>query len=189
ERRARLVEATVRVVGGRGEGAATMTAICAEAGLTERYFYESFDKREVALVAALDHVADRLATEAVRAIAQTAGTPTDRVHAGLSALVQWVDDEPLAARVALVESSSHPDLRARRRQLLGTFADLVVTEAGVLYGAAAWTGARGRAQGLLLASGFAELVAARLTGDAQLSAEELVDIGTTSFERLTRSTP
>lgn len=186
ERRQRLLDATVRVVGERGEGAATMTAICVEAGLTERYFYESFEKREVALVAALDQVADQLATAAVRAIAQTTGPPAARVHAGLTALIAWVEAEPVAARVALIESSAHPDLRRRRRELLGTFADLVVTEATVLYGSAAWSGVRGRAQGLLYASGLAELVAALLSGDIDLSSDELVQIGAESFERLSR---
>ena len=36
ERRDRLVAATARLLGERGEGATTMTAGCAEAGLTER---------------------------------------------------------------------------------------------------------------------------------------------------------
>ncbi|GAA1744222.1 TetR/AcrR family transcriptional regulator [Aeromicrobium alkaliterrae] len=188
ERRARLVAATVDVLGGRGEGGTTMSLICSEAGLTERYFYESFRGREAALVAALDTVSDEIADVAVQAIERTGGTATARVTAALTALVTWVDEHPVRARVALVESNAHPTLRARRRELLGIFADLVVTEATELYGPSAWGRDRARAQGLLYVAGLAELVTARLAGELSLSTDELVEIGSAAFERLARST-
>ena len=37
-----LIEAALDVVGARGLAGLTMTAVCARARLTERYFYESF---------------------------------------------------------------------------------------------------------------------------------------------------
>src|SRR4051812_40220917 len=60
ERRARLVAATIDVLATSGEAHATMTAVCAAAGLTERYFYESFESLEDALLAALDSVCDEI---------------------------------------------------------------------------------------------------------------------------------
>lgn len=186
DRRERLVQATVRVLGGRGLDATTMTAVCVEAGLTERYFYESFKHRDDALVAALDAVSDQIALVAVGAIDDAVGTPAARVHAALVALVGWVDDDPVASRVALVESTAHPALRTRRRALLGVFADLVVREAEELFGAEAWSGPRARAHGLLYVAGLAELVTARLVGDMSLTSDELVEIGADSFERLAR---
>ncbi|WP_229053016.1 TetR/AcrR family transcriptional regulator [Aeromicrobium sp. Leaf350] len=187
ERRARLVTATISVLGGRGENATTMSAICVEAGLTERYFYESFRGREAALVAALDTVSDEIAVVVVQAIEHTGGPATARVLAALTALVAWVDDHPVSARVALVESNAHPTLRARRRELLGIFADLVVSEAAGLYGPSTWTAARARAQGLLYVAGLAELVTARLAGELDLTNAELVAIGSESFEHLAQS--
>ncbi len=187
ERRDRLVGATVRLLGERGEGATTMTAVCAEAGLTERYFYESFAGREDVLVAALDLVAGAIADVVLAAIAETPGTPTARVHAALAALATWVDDHPGDARVALVEATAHPALRSRRRELLGTFADLVVREAARLYGPSTWSPVRSRAQGLIYVAGLAELVTARMAGELDLTTEELVEIGAASFERLARA--
>ena len=188
ERRERLVSATVRLLGERGEGATSMTAVCAEAGLTERYFYESFTGREAALVAALDTVSDDIAATAVAAITDTEGTATARAHAALAALAAWVDENPGDARVALVEPSAHPALLARRRELLGTFADLVVTEATELYGPSSWSPTRARAQGLIYVAGLAELVTARMAGELDLTNDELVEIGADSFERLARAT-
>lgn len=172
-RRARLIEATIGVLAA-GESTATMTRICARAGLTERYFYESFGSRDEALLAALDAVAGQIATVATEAIAQTEGLPADRVRAALSAVVSLLAAEPDKGRVALIESTATPGLRAKRHELLAGFAELVATEAHALYGDDAWPADRARVNGLVLAAGVAELVGAWLTGDVRLSQDELV---------------
>ena len=62
-RRARLLDAALEEVGERGMAGTTMTAVCARAGLTERYFYESFADRDEMLRAvqlALRQNIDRL---------------------------------------------------------------------------------------------------------------------------------
>ncbi|EFQ84468.1 transcriptional regulator, TetR family [Aeromicrobium marinum DSM 15272] len=185
-RRERLVAATITLLATRGEGSTTMTAVCAEAGLTERYFYESFRSREDALVAALDAVSDEIATMAVAAIEGTSGEATDRVRAAIAGLVGWVEADPAKARVALVESTSHPLLREKRHALLGVFADLVAQEAETLYGDAAWPPGLARVQGLLYVAGLAELVVAWMAGEVDLDAAELTDVGTQAFESLAR---
>jgi len=87
DRRLRLVEATITVLAEHG-GATTMTAICAEAGLTERYFYESFAHRDDALLAALDAVCEEIATRAQATLEESTGTPEERVHA----MMAWFVD-------------------------------------------------------------------------------------------------
>src|ERR1700760_3385627 len=64
DRRRRLLEAGVRVIGESGWQSTTVRAVCSEAGLTERYFYESFADRETLLL----DVFDRVSTDAARAI-------------------------------------------------------------------------------------------------------------------------
>ena len=125
ERRARLVDATIRVLAGSGEAHATMTAICAEAGLTERYYYESFRSLDDALLAALDSVCDEILGLATRVIEETPGPPDVRVHAVMEAFVGLVVANPEKARVAVIHSSANPRLRARRTELLTVFADFV----------------------------------------------------------------
>lgn len=63
-RRARLLDAGLELLGTAGWTATTMTAVCREAGLTERYFYESFADRD----ALAEAVFDRLAVGAREAI-------------------------------------------------------------------------------------------------------------------------
>ena len=49
ERRDRLIEAGIELFGTRGYANTPVKAICEEAGLTERYFYEAFEDREALL--------------------------------------------------------------------------------------------------------------------------------------------
>jgi AcrR family transcriptional regulator len=176
-RRERLVAATIEVLGRGGEPGATMTAICAEAGLTERYFYESFRNRDEAMVAALDSVAAEITDTAVEALTRHADDPARQVRAAISAVVDLLGDAPAKGRVAVVESTGNAALRARRRALLADFAELVGGEAQHIFGTDAWPPERARLHGLLFAAGFAEVLASWLSDELTLTRAELVDLG------------
>src|SRR5690606_15596861 len=51
ERKARFIEAGIRVFGERGFHATTVREICGAAKLTERYFYESFENMSQLFIA------------------------------------------------------------------------------------------------------------------------------------------
>ncbi|MCX6396746.1 MAG: TetR/AcrR family transcriptional regulator [Propionibacteriales bacterium] len=186
ERRGRLIAATIDVLSGSGEAHATMTAICSAAGLTERYFYESFASLDDALLAALDTVCDEILDLATSAIAATPGSAEVRVHAVMEAFVGLVVAEPEKARVAVIHASANPRLRSRRSELLETFADFVAREAVDLYGEEAWPTARARVHGLVYIAGFSELVASWLSGDVDLTPGELVETAESLFAAMTR---
>lgn len=188
DRRTRLVEATIELLAEHGEAGTTMTAICARAGLTERYFYESFAHREDALLAALDHVSTEIASAAVRILEETSGSPEERVHAVMASFVDLVSRQPALGLVAVVHSSATPSLRARRHELIRTFAELVAREAAALYGDEAWPADRARIQGLVYIAGFAELVAAWLTGEVDQTPEQLTATASDLFVSLSRRT-
>jgi AcrR family transcriptional regulator len=104
ERRARLVDAAVEVFGTTGYRSATVDRVCAVAGLTKRYFYESFDDSEALLLAAYRHSIDELHASMVAGA--TAGAPDDldaMVHGGLVAFFGTIDADPRLARVAFFE--------------------------------------------------------------------------------------
>lgn len=186
ERRARLVTATVDVLAEQGEARTTMTAICATAGLTERYFYESFAGLDDALLAALESVCDEIAQTAVATLETAEGTPDARLHAVMASFVDLVVRSPAKIRVAVIHSSANPRLRARRHELVGMFADLVAREAAALYGEDAWPPEQARIHGLVYIAGFAELVASWLTGDVSMSSDELVETAVVLFASLSR---
>lgn len=180
-RRVRLVDATIRLLAEQGEARTTMTAVCAGAGLTERYFYESFSSRDEALVAALDAAAARIAETAVTAVAASAGSPVDRVRAGLSAVLDLLDEEPAVGRVVVLESTANPALRQRRHGLLRWFGDVVAAEARTIFGERAWPDDRARLHAVAFVAGLGELVAAWQLGELDLTPARLVEIGTDLF--------
>lgn len=186
ERRQRLVDATISVLSASGEAHATMTAVCVEAGLTERYFYESFTGLDDAMLAALDSVCEEILALATSVIESTPGDPEVRVHAVMQAIVDMVTESPAKVRVAVIHASANPRLRARRNELLSVFADFVAREATDLYGDRAWPAARARVHGLVYIAGFSELVASWLNGDVDLTPAELVETAEGLFAALSR---
>jgi len=101
ERRERLIRAAVQVAGRVGLDAASVAAICAEAGLTARYFYESFPTREAIFVEAYRAVQDELFAY----IAASHG-PGDARRA-LTGFFTAIRSRPELARVFLVDLDDH----------------------------------------------------------------------------------
>ena len=185
DRRARLVEAAITVLAGQGERA-TMTAICQEAGLTERYFYESFAHRDAALVAALERVTDEIAGNAVRVLQDTPGSTEERVLAMARDFAHWAATHRDRAVVAVMHARTIAALRQRRKELVVTFAEIAAHEAAELYGDQAWDPDRARVQGIIFVGGLAELVAAWLSGDVELEPDGLADVVADLFVALVR---
>ena len=103
ERRTRLIAAAIAVYGERGYRQATVKAVCEAAGLTERYFYESFENSEALLVSSFNAVTYAVFDE-LKAAAQAAGRGRGaRARAMLDAYFSALQRSPASARVYLVE--------------------------------------------------------------------------------------
>ena len=92
-RRDELIAAGVTLLGSPGGPAVTVRAVCRHAGLTERYFYESFPDRDEFVRAVYDDVCNR-AMSALR----SAGTPREAVEQFVALMV----DDPVRGRVLLL---------------------------------------------------------------------------------------
>ncbi|MDL5154429.1 TetR/AcrR family transcriptional regulator [Actinomycetospora termitidis] len=125
QRRARLLEAALDVIGERGIGDFTMTAVCREAGLTERYFYESFARREDLLKALFDAVAADALDLAVRAADVVAPTDLEaRARAAIAATTTLLGEDARVARLYR-EAIGHRELAGRRQDTIAAFAALL----------------------------------------------------------------
>ena len=175
-----MLEAALEIWGRDGDAKITMTRVCAEAGLTERYFYEHFSGLDEALIAVLEGISDEIATTSLAAM-QVPGEPVDRVRAAISAFVKILTNDPRKGRIAIVESGARQALRPRRNELLLWFAQLASSEARELYGEHALTGPKGELSGLLFVGGLFELVRAWLGGEVVASPEDLVESATRHF--------
>lgn len=179
-RRAQLLEATLAVWATQGDGRVTMTRICAEAGLTERYFYESFAHLDDALTAVMDAIAEEVETARHEAADGAGADPAARVRASVHAFVALVAADPRKGRVALIEAVGRPPQRARRTQLLRQFAGRAAEEVRALHGLA-WSEREAELTGLLFIGGLAELVTAWLDGSLESTPDEIVEAATAMF--------
>ena len=102
-RRSALIEAAIAAEGDRGYRNATVKAVCDEAGVTERYFYESFSNSEALLVASFETVTDILREKMERAAVDAGCSSAKRICAILNAYYGALQENPNAARVFLVE--------------------------------------------------------------------------------------
>jgi AcrR family transcriptional regulator len=103
QRREQLIVAAVAVYGAQGYRNATVKSVCEAAGLTERYFYESFANSEALLVASFEAVTDTLLAGLKAAAASASGGRVERVRAVLCAYYEALKRDPKSARVFLVE--------------------------------------------------------------------------------------
>jgi AcrR family transcriptional regulator len=101
--RARILSATVNVVAERGVGNATVAHIVTRAGVSRRTFYELFKDCEDCLLAAFDEAVGRVTTVLAQTHTQQSRW-SERVRAGLLALLSFLESEPSTACLLIVES-------------------------------------------------------------------------------------
>jgi AcrR family transcriptional regulator len=95
--RDRILEATMSLARDEGYAGITIPAIVATAQISKRTFYEHFESKDEAFMAAFDTAFGRLYTRAWTAASQQASWP-EAVRAGLRAWVAFVASEPELAR-------------------------------------------------------------------------------------------
>jgi AcrR family transcriptional regulator len=115
-RRDELIGAGVTLLGSAGGPGLTVRAVCREAGLTERYFYESFVDRDEFVRAVYDDVCTRAMSTLLNA-----ETPRDAVERFVALMV----DDPTRGRVLLLAPASEPVLTRSGAEWMPNFIDLV----------------------------------------------------------------
>ncbi|MFD3744309.1 TetR/AcrR family transcriptional regulator [Nocardia sp. NPDC058633] len=175
ERRAALLAAGLELFGTIGYPASSVKKICDRAGLTERYFYESFTHREALLSAVYDSQIEQVRTATLTALADAEPELAPQAHAAVEAFVRTVAADPRRARVIFVEvvgvSSA---LEVHRRAVMREFAQLIVGFAGAYFHIPA-TG-RLDVSAMLFAGGMTELMVDWTLADAPQPLDELIDV-------------
>jgi AcrR family transcriptional regulator len=179
DRRRRLVEAAL-AVWADDDTKVTMTGICVEAGLTERYFYESFGGLDDALTAVMDEIADDIEARSSAAADAAGDDPAARVAASVTAFVHLMAEDPRKGRVALIQAGALPKQRRRRTELLRHFAHLCADAAREL-GLGPLSQRDAETAGLLFIGGMAELITAWLEGELVAEPQDIVDAATRMF--------
>jgi AcrR family transcriptional regulator len=106
ERRSKLIDAGVALIGRDGFAAVTIDAVCAEAGLTKRYFYEAFSSRESLLTAAYESVTQEFLQAILIATLPHLQDARKLVRAGLTETFGFVKRHPEKGRLLMIEAMS-----------------------------------------------------------------------------------
>lgn len=132
-RRSAILDAALELFGTSGYAANSVKQVCTRAGLTERYFYESFTDREDCLRSLYDGLIEAARSATLAAVEQeNADAPAESdiaaaAAAGLGAFIGHLTADPRRARVVLVEVVGvSAAMEQRRHRVLREFADIVV---------------------------------------------------------------
>lgn len=129
QRRQRLVDTAIELMGSRGAANTTVTAVCTESGVTSRYFYQDFADRDALLRAVSEKLNATLHQVIVQAIPQTSSSPDTLARAPIRALVELIRHDRGLARILFVESGTEPVLRQLRGEIMAGLAGLLFEQA------------------------------------------------------------
>jgi AcrR family transcriptional regulator len=102
-RRSHLLNAAIACFGTYGYHQTTLKMLCDQAGLTERYFYESFANLDDILCCAFQCAAASIFQQVSDAIAAAAPTTSDRMHAAVDVYFSLIGADKARARLVLIE--------------------------------------------------------------------------------------
>lgn len=127
-RRGKLLEAGLELFGTRGYSATGVKDLCRAAGLTDRYFYESFSGTKELFAAVFDHVIDELFAAVATAVEATKPRGTRKLRAGIGTYLTALAEDPRKLRIVFVEPTA-AGAEYRMREALWRFARLVAATA------------------------------------------------------------
>jgi len=175
ERRGQLVAAALEIWQEQGWAAVTMRGVCAQAGLTDRYFYESFADRDALLGTVWDQMRDETLEMLTAVIASVSDQgPLDQLRAALDAVVHHIADEPTRAQIIFGDHAGSAVLEQRRRDTVQMATDLMIGLAQPFLRADVDEQAL-RITTLLGIGGFVELMLAWRDGLVESGTDEIVD--------------
>lgn len=107
ERRAKILAAAVHAFAAGGYDETSMDRIAAGAKVTKPVLYDHFPSKQALFLAALESIRDGLIAHG-KSIAETESDPREKFRRGVEAFLQFVEQQPDAARVLLIVPRGDP---------------------------------------------------------------------------------
>lgn len=175
-RRERLLDAGLELLGGDEHDGASVRGVCREAGLSPRYFYESFRDLEALHGAVLDRiVAEASAAVLAGVAAEPAGDFHSKARAAIDTFVRYLTDDPRRVRVVAVEAQSSEALQRCRRGGTQLLARLLAEQTPACFGTSPDVDPLVEVTAGLLVGGMANVLVTWLDGELDLTRERLIE--------------
>jgi AcrR family transcriptional regulator len=126
DRRKKLIEAGLEAFGTIGYARTNIKTICRLAGLTERYFYESFENKEDLLSGVYRELVEEQHREALEIFERSDSLPMEAASRALRTFYHRFAQDPRRAHVQLFEILGvSPRIDREYREAMGTLAGMV----------------------------------------------------------------
>jgi AcrR family transcriptional regulator len=179
QRRAAFLAAAMEVAGTRGLTKLTVRALCGQAGLTERYFYENFTDMDALVDAVFDDMVADISAAILAGVAQAHEDARAKMRAGLAAAIETMTDDPRRLRM-FTEAEFNPVLTQRRSDVVRDFAAILLSVGREHYGpdTIGRSGPRAQFAAMHLIGGLYETMIGWTRGDLRVTRDELVELAT-----------
>ena len=182
QRRGRLLAAGLDLLGAPDQDLTELTvrAICRQAGLGVRYFYESFTEKDDFIAAVFDSVIADIAATTQAAVA--AAPQKEQSRAGMANVVMTIAGDARVGRLLFSTQLSNAVIVRKRLDSTALFAALLFQHAGTM---GARENDRVKATSHFVVGGVGQMISAWLSGDVALDPDQLVDQLASIIDRLT----
>jgi AcrR family transcriptional regulator len=180
-RRRRLLEAGLDLLGTAAQDPAELTvrAVCGQAGLGVRYFYESFTDKDDFVGAVFDWVIADIAATTQAAVASA--PPAEQARAGMANVVRTISADNRVGRLLFSLELSNTVIVRKRAESTALFAALLFQHAGAI---GALDNDHVKAASHFAVGGVNQTISAWLSGDVELDRDELVDVLASMIDQL-----
>jgi AcrR family transcriptional regulator len=185
-RHRQLLDAGLELLGAAGKDPAELTvrAICGQAGLGVRYFYESFTDKDHFVGAVFDSVIAEIAATTQAAV--SSAPPEEQARAAMANIVRAVSADTRVGRLLFNVELSNAVIVRKRAESSALFAALLFAHAGA-HGAL--ENDRVKAASHFTVGGVGQTISTWLSGDLGLDRDELVDVLAAMIDQLAAMPP
>jgi AcrR family transcriptional regulator len=170
-RRAQLLTAGLDLLGAPDEPELTVRSVCQRAGLSARYFYESFSDKDELVASVYDWVIAKLAAN-IQAAAAT-GPTHEQARAGMGVVVRTVADDARVGRLVFSTKLANAVVMRKRAESSALFA--LISGRHVIDVLRAPQNEYVTAAAHFAVGGVGQTLSAWLEGDVKMSPDDLAD--------------
>jgi AcrR family transcriptional regulator len=181
QRRARLLDAGLSILGSdSGAEALTVRGVCRQAGLSARYFYESFTDRDDFVGSVYDWVIADLAATTQAAVA--AAPPREQARAGMANIVRSIAGDMRVSRLLFSAELADPVVVRKRDESSTLLATLLAQHVSQTFRLP--EDDHLRAISHFTVGGVGQAITAWLAGQMAMTSDELIELLASLLDQL-----